>query len=174
MAVDELEAFHRAWELQAKNVVSVLQSLPAGGYDFRPDGGGRSLGELAWHLAEIDAYCSTIVETGRFDPSVKIPNLERPRTIEPLAAGFERVHADAVARLGGLKAADLDRQVAFFGDRPMPIRMVLWGATVNHSIHHLGQLVLMTRLAGGTPPGLYGPNREASAAMRAAAAAQRG
>jgi len=36
-------------------------------------------------------------------------------------------------------------------------------------IHHRGQLVMMCRLAGGTPPGIYGPNREEMAAMRAKA-----
>jgi len=35
-----------------------------------------------------------------------------------------------------------------------------------HEIHHRGQLSLMCRLAGGTPSGIYGPNREETAAMR--------
>ena len=38
-------------------------------------------------------------------------------------------------------------------------------STPRHGIHHRGQLSLMCRLAGG--PGLYGPNREKTAAMRA-------
>jgi uncharacterized damage-inducible protein DinB len=37
---------------------------------------------------------------------------------------------------------------------------------LSHLIHHRGQLVLMTRLAGGTPPGMYGPTREEMAAMK--------
>jgi uncharacterized damage-inducible protein DinB len=39
-------------------------------------------------------------------------------------------------------------------------------------VHHRGQLALMCRLAGGQAPGLYGPNREEMAAMRAKASAQ--
>src|SRR5438309_4142144 len=34
----------------------------------RPDAGGRSLGELAWHLAEADAYVSFGIEQGSFAP----------------------------------------------------------------------------------------------------------
>jgi len=33
---------------------------------FRPDQGGRSLGELAWHLAEGDAYMSFGIENRGF------------------------------------------------------------------------------------------------------------
>jgi uncharacterized damage-inducible protein DinB len=51
----------------------------------------------------------------------------------------------------------------------MTIRDILWNAMMSHGIHHRGQLTLMCRLAGGQAPGLYGPNREEMAAMRAAA-----
>ena len=37
---------------------------------------------------------------------------------------------------------------------------MLWSAILAHRVHHCGQLTLMCRLAGGQPPGLYGPNRE--------------
>jgi len=53
----------------------------------------------------------------------------------------------------------------------MSIRDILWGAVFAHGIHHRGQLSLMCRLAGGAAPGLYGPNREEMAAMRAGARA---
>jgi len=42
---------------------------------------------------------------------------------------------------------------------------------IAHGVHHRGQLTLMCRLAGGKAPGLYGPNREETAAMRASASA---
>jgi uncharacterized damage-inducible protein DinB len=37
-------------------------------------------------------------------------------------------------------------------------------------MHHRGQLALMSRMAGGVPPGLYGPNREEMEARKAKAA----
>ena len=98
----------------------------------------------------------------------KPPNIERPRTVEALAPGFERIHQDAVARIQKLKQEDLDRSIQFFGG-PMPIRDILWSMIIFHAIHHRGQLSLMCRLAGGQAPGLYGPNREETAAMRATA-----
>jgi uncharacterized damage-inducible protein DinB len=75
------------------------------------------------------------------------------------------VHQEAVVRLADMTEAQLDGEMPFT-DRRMPVRDILWGAILMHLIHHRGQLSLMCRLAGGTPPGIYGPNREEMAAMR--------
>lgn len=168
MPVDELEHFLNTWQREAENTTRLLRALPASQYDFRPDPGGRSLGELAWHLAEGDAYMSHGTDAGDFDMSAKPPNIERPRSVDALAPGYERVHNEAVARIRKLTSTDLDRSVPFFGG-PMPIRNILWDMLISHAVHHRGQLTLMCRLAGGQAPGLYGPNREDMAAMRQSA-----
>jgi hypothetical protein len=51
--------------------------------------------------------------------------MTRPRTIEELAPGFARIHADAVARVRKLKAEDLDRPIVFFNGQAMPVRDIL-------------------------------------------------
>ena len=169
MAVNELERFLSEWDKEAESTVKLLRALPPDQYDFRPDAGGRSLGELAWHLAEGDAYMTFCLELGNFSMAAKPPNIERPRTIGALAPGYELIHRDAVARIRKLKMEDLDRSVEFFGTAT-PIRDILWIMIMRHGIHHRGQLALMCRLAGGQAPGLYGPNREEMAAMQAGTA----
>jgi uncharacterized damage-inducible protein DinB len=170
MPLSELERFIATWDREAASTVKLLRALPASQYDFRPDAGGRSLGELAWHLAEGDGYMSYGIERGQFNMSDRPQNLERPKAVDGLAPGFERVHQDAVARIRKLTDADLDRVLPFFGMQ-LPIRAILWDMIILHGVHHRGQLALMCRLAGGEAPGLYGPNREETAAMRAAAPA---
>ena len=169
----ELETFLRVWDEEAKKTVALLQCLPEGSYDFRPDPSGRSLGEMAWHLAEGDAYMSFFVERRAFDMGgARPPGIERPRAIAELAPGFERVHAEAVARIQKLSPADLGTQVRFFDGSERAIGSILWEGIVFHRIHHRAQLSLLCRLAGGVSPGMYGPNREQMAAMRAAQEAQ--
>ncbi len=168
MSMNELQMFLTAWDREAGSTLKLLRALPVTKYDFRPDAEGRSLGELAWHLAEADAYPSLVIATGQFNPGMRPPNIERPRKVEQLAPGFDRVHQEAVARLSALKPEDLDRSIPFITG-PTAIRDILWGAILAHGIHHRGQLSLMCRLAGGDVPALYGPNREETAAMRAAA-----
>jgi len=165
--MQELDRFLSTWDREAASTVQLLRILPVQKYEFRPDPKGRSLGELGWHLAELDAYVTHGVERGTFDLGAKPPNIERPRTIEALAPGYERIHREAVDRVRRLAPADLDRRLVFFDGSEMTVREILWGALLHHLIHHRGQLVLMCRLAGGVPPGLYGPNREAMEEFRA-------
>lgn len=169
MAINELDNFHQTWERETDSTLKLLRALPTSQYDFRPDAGGRSLGELAWHLAEGDAYMSFGIEQGHFDMTSKPPHIERPRTVEALAPAFEVVHRDAVARIRKLTPADLDRVLPFFGMQ-LSIRDILWNMIILHTAHHRGQLSLMCRLAGGAAPGLFGPNREEMAAMQKAVA----
>jgi uncharacterized damage-inducible protein DinB len=166
--INELDTFLCAWDREAERTLKLLRALPASQYDFRPDSGGRSLGELAWHLAEGDAYMSTGIEKGGFSMDMKPPNIERPRTVEALAPGYDRIHKEAVARVSKLTPTDLDRKIPFFTG-PVAIREILWDMIVAHGVHHRGQLTLLCRLAGGQAPGLYGPNREEMAALRAQA-----
>jgi uncharacterized damage-inducible protein DinB len=164
VSTNELNRFFATWDYETQGTVKLLRALPKDKYDFRPDADGRSLGELAWHLAEGDGYITQGIDTGVFFGDVKPEHMERPRTIEGLASGFDVVHRDAVARMKKLTPEDLDRNVNFFGT-PMAIREIIWSYIIHHGIHHRGQLSLLCRLAGGQPPGLYGPNREEMAAM---------
>jgi uncharacterized damage-inducible protein DinB len=164
---NELERFLAQWEHEAGNTQRVLESLPPTQYDYRPDTTGRSLGELAWHLAEIEAYMTHGIETGRFDMGMKPPGIERPREVGPLATGYRRVHDETVERVRRLKPGNLDRKLRFFDGGEKRVGDILWASLLLHQIHHRGQLVLLCRLAGGRPPGTFGPTREDMAALRA-------
>ena len=120
----ELDRFLAIWEYETQGTLKLLRALPKDKYDFRPDAQGRSLGELAWHLAEGDAYITQGIDIGVFFGSEKPAHIDRPTTVEALVPGFEVVHRDALARIKKLTVADLDRDVNFFGN-PMPIREVM-------------------------------------------------
>ena len=156
----ELQTFFLKWEHETKGTLSLLSSLPREHYDLRPDADGRSLGELAWHLAEVDAFVSLGVERREFKFSVKPPNIERPRTVEALAPAFEIVHLDAVDRVKRLESANLNEEIRYADGTMWTISDLLWRKLLLHSIHHRGQLTLLCRLAGGIPPALFGRTRE--------------
>ena len=156
----ELQTFFLQWEHETKGTLSLLNSLPPEHYDLRPDADGRSLGELAWHLAEVDAFVSLGVERREFKFDIKPPNIERPRTVEALAPRFEIVHLDAVARVKQLESTNLNEEIQYADGTMWTIGDLLWRKLLLHSIHHRGQLTLLCRLAGGIPPALFGRTRE--------------
>lgn len=165
---NDIQEFLTQWELETDGTLALMRSLPEDQYDFRPDAGGRSLGELAWHLAEVDAYVSLGIAQGGFVFNVKPPHIERPRTIDALAPGFRRVHEDAVVRIAQLDTTDLDREIRYADGELWSVRSLLWRKLLMHAVHHRGQLTLLCRLAGGVPPGLYGRTREETPVRRTA------
>ena len=108
-------------------------------------------------LSEIDGYISGASQWRSAQLQEAPPNMQRPREVRLLAPGYRRMHDDAVARLAGSPMRiwtgnGVRRPTDVRPRRPLaPILL--------HLVHHRGQLSLMCRLAGGTPPGIYGPNR---------------
>lgn len=170
MAGPKIELFVRTWEYEASQTVKLLESLTTASLEYRPDPKGRSIGEMAWHTSEVEAFMTAGIENGKLDPSNKPPGLDpRPKTVETLVPGYERVHRDAVARVMKLKDEDLDRSITFLDGSQVKIGDVLRFAVLHHTIHHRGQLMLLFRTSGGVPFGLYGPSREYTEVMQAKA-----
>lgn len=166
-AITEWTRFVEIWDAEAEKTVRLLESLPLDQYDFRPDPDGRSLGELAWHLVEVEHYWSGRVERDVLGKETKV-DLTRPHSITELALGYRRVHAASVALVRDLTHSDLDRRLkAFIIGEEASVRDWLWSGTLFHLLHHRGQLALLCRMAGGAPVGMYGPNRETMAQLRA-------
>ena len=164
----EIDTFRMVWNSEAENTVRLLESLPEDQYDFRPDPKGRSIGQMAWHLSEIDACLSYGVAERRFSYADEVPHLEkRPTEVSLLAPGYRRVHEASVRMLDKVDNRSLDEAIVFSDGRSMTIRDVLWTELLHHLIHHRGQLALLSRMAGGAPPGIYGPNREEMQVMMA-------
>jgi len=134
--INELERFRTVWDMEAHFTTQLLKSLPTDQYDFRPDPKGRSIGELAWHLSEIDACLSFGIAEHRFRLEDEPPNLKRPREIKLLAPGFRRIHEEAAARLANLRSEQLDESVTYFDGQQLTVRDVLWTQLLHHLIHH--------------------------------------
>ena len=165
---NELQEFSRQWEKETEGTIALLNALPRDGYDFRPDAGGRSIGELAWHLAELDAYVTLGIEQGAFEFPVKPPHIERPKSVASLAPAFRLVHEDALARVARLQPGDWDRRITYADSESWTIGDLLTRKLLLHAMHHRGQLTVLCRLAGGVPPGLFGRRREEAGARQPA------
>jgi len=154
---NEVEQFIELWEHESGLTRALLGTVPKDKYDFRPYPEGRSMGELAWHLAELEAIFSSMAR----DRSFKKPEgLVRPRTVPEIVSGYERIHRESVERVRVLRPAELDLEFPFIGGRSISVRNVLRFPLLHHLIHHRGQAMMMIRMVGGVPARVYGPNRE--------------
>ena len=87
--MNPVETFFAAWDREAQKTVEMLKMLPAGQYDFRPDTAGRSIGELAWHLAELDEAAELCREALELESETH-PNERRgPRGSRPRGSTLE-------------------------------------------------------------------------------------
>jgi len=98
----EIDTFRSTWEGESQKTIRVMEALPTDQYDFRPDPKGRSLGEMAWHLSEIDGCLSYGVVERRFDLNDSLPELARlaRRGARACRTRIERArHFDALAEI---------------------------------------------------------------------------
>src|SRR2546425_13247261 len=114
---NEIDRLGSVWNLEAEKTIRLLEALPPSQYDFRPDPKDRSIGEMAWHLSEIEGYTSYGITKGNITFQEAPPNIQRPREVRLLAPGYRRIHEEAVARLAGITDEQLDQEIGFVGQR---------------------------------------------------------
>ncbi|BBH24302.1 hypothetical protein Back11_56470 [Paenibacillus baekrokdamisoli] len=161
-----IDEFVEDWSREEEATLKVLkvltdQSLKQAVSDTQP----RTLGDLGWHL--VGALGAILGSTGlQFEgPDYKHPT---PSNASHIVESY-RVMSSAV--VDALKQQWTDTQLSenllLFGSMNMTYGGVL-NMVIRHQIHHRGQMTILIRQAGLVPPGVYGPNEEEGAAMRAA------
>jgi uncharacterized damage-inducible protein DinB len=152
------------FEHEAATTRKFLERVPADKLAWRPHAKSHTIGELARHIAQLPG---AIVQMLTADQGV-IPD---EKTLFPQPAGVQEIldaHDQSVATVRKILPTLTDEQLqtnwtAIVGGRPvatMPKGMVLRVLTMNHWIHHRGQLGVHLRLAGAKVPQSYGPTAD--------------
>ena len=140
----------------------ILERVPADKLAWKPHAKSRSLGELAWHIANIPGMARRIATTDEFTPG-RGPKTE-VTSAEQIREAFEKNLRDAEEVLGSLdeeKASGTWSLVAngktiFGAPRKAMFRRLL----LNHLYHHRGQLSVYLRLVETPVPMVYGPTAD--------------
>jgi uncharacterized damage-inducible protein DinB len=156
-----IDSFLATWAYEAEGTQKLLDSLTDAslGTSAVPD--GRTIGRLAWHIAQ------TIPEMmGHTGLQVTGPGEHEPVPAHAadIASGYRTAAAALVAQLREQWTdASLQQTDIMYGE-PWTRAMTL-NALVAHQIHHRGQLTILMRIAGLRVHGIYGPAREDWASM---------
>jgi uncharacterized damage-inducible protein DinB len=131
--------------------------------DWKPHERSQSLGQLAYHVANIPRALGEMSLLTDFDVSFVVP---RPSI--PNRADLLKVHDESVARarevLNGMKDADLSLPWRMMHGTTeiaaMPRGVFLRSILFNHWYHHRGQLTVYLRETGSKVPAIYGASAD--------------
>jgi len=161
-----IEDFIVDWNLESGLTMKVLEALTDESLKQTvSEAQQRTLGELAWHLVG-----AIPVLLGAGGLQIDAPSYETP-TPTSAAEIADRYRRMSEVAMTALKEQWTDGKLAeglsLFGFIDTTYSGLL-SLVVKHQIHHRGQMTILMRQAGVVPPGVYGPNEEESAALRAA------
>jgi len=161
-----LETGLRALNNEHRITRKVIEAIPLDKGDYRPDEISKTALDVAWHLAGAEMFFLDSIVAGEFNP----PRGGRPdsmRTSADIASWYAKAFEERVARLAQLSTAQLLKVVDFRGMFQLPAVMFIQ-LSMNHAIHHRGQLSTYFRAMGAKVPSIYGESYDDAQARKAA------
>jgi uncharacterized damage-inducible protein DinB len=146
---------------------SVIEAIPNSNQDYRPDPNSKTAMELAWHVVAAEQRFYSGIVAGAFD-FTPIHRPENVKTPEHIGQWFGDSFARNVEQISHLSGEHLIRAIDFRGILQLPAIAFLT-VSLNHSIHHRGQLTTYLRAMGGKVPAIYGESYDTAAAKTAKA-----
>ena len=151
-------------EVKAESIATrkCLERIPESVYDFKPHEKSMAMGYLVLLVAEIPKWISSIVEYSEIDfATYKHSELS---TTAALLADYEANLKGAESALAKSRDEILDRQIFYLKNAGKELfqspKLESIGSTINHWVHHRGQLTVYMRLNNIAVPSIYGPSAD--------------
>ena len=151
----------RELEAEATATRKCLQVIPENLFDWKPHERSMKLGELSLLVAEMPKWIQVMIEESEVDFAT-VEHFQAKNTAE-LVQHFDENLAGAKNALQNItdetlaKSFDLKNQGQVVYSSP---KKEFIGQTINHLIHHRGQLTVFMRLNDLPVPAIYGPSAD--------------
>jgi len=154
-------------EREHETTKKVIAAIPQNQLDFKLGEKGRTMRELAWHLAASEAWFGEGIASRDFSgaEAVMPPNA----SVADLSAFYAKEVPAKIAKVKKLTGEQSLEIINFFGVMQVP-NFTLIGFWNNHSIHHRGQLAAYLRAVNAHVPSIYGGSADEPFPMPAASA----
>ena len=154
-------AFLKEIESESAATRKCLERIPETLFEYQPHPKSMKMGYLTLLVAEIPLWIKYMVEAGEID-FVTFPHFD-PKTTQELVNHFEENLEGAKAALQNVSDDELQKsftlkangQVIYTAPKIQDI-----GTTINHWVHHRGQLTVYMRLNDIAVPSIYGPSAD--------------
>ena len=156
-----LDEFRRELESEARATRECLQNVPMDKPDWKPHDKSMQLGYLAILTADIPRWIQFMIEHGTID--LKTFGQKNPQDADELVALFDANLKAADKALDSISDADLTREFQLKNDGQLLFASPLGetiSQSINHMVHHRGQLTVYLRLNDETVPSIYGPSAD--------------
>ena len=157
-----MEGIEREYETTKK----VIAASPQNQLDFKLGEKGRTMRELAWHLAASEAWFGEGIASRDFSGSEAA--MPPKATVADLTSFYTKEVPAKIAKVKQLSGEQLLQIINFFGVMQVP-NFTLIGFWNNHSIHHRGQLAAYLRAVNAHVPSIYGGSADEPFQMPASA-----
>ncbi|CAF3780210.1 unnamed protein product [Rotaria sp. Silwood1] len=162
MAINE--AMLAEMQHEAVSTRKTLERIPEDKFSWKPHEKSMTLGRLAGHTAEINAWMNHTINKDVLDFSKEEYKSFEPKTTAELLKFYDDTYNEAVEIL---KTASDEQMMQMWTLRngetiymTMPKVAVLRGFIMSHLIHHRAQLGVYLRMLDIPVPSVYGPSAD--------------
>ena len=155
------KAFAHELEAETWSTRKCLERIPMELSGYKPHEKSMELGYLALLVAEIPLWISHIIKK----PEIDFATFQhyKPQTTDDLVDHFNANVEEAKSALLGVKEGELaetfylktNGQVLLSSTKQEQVE-----STINHMVHHRGQLTIYMRLNNIAVPSIYGPSAD--------------
>ena len=153
--------FLKELESEARASRNCLERIPESLFGWKPHEKSMTMGYLALLVAEIPKWIAHTIEKSEINFAT-FTHIQ-PRTTADLVKHFEENMKEAKAALE--KASDQDLFETFYLKNQDTVLLSMpkkesVGQSINHLVHHRGQLTIYMRLNNIPVPSIYGPSAD--------------
>jgi len=154
-------AFINEIETEAAATRKCLERIPETLFEYKPHPKSMNMGYLALLVAEIPLWIKYMVEAGEID-FVTFPHLNA-KTNQELVDHLEQNLEGAKKALQNVSDEDLQNTFTLKANGKVMYtapKIKDIGTTINHWVHHRGQLTVYMRMNDIAVPSIYGPSAD--------------
>lgn len=148
-------------EGEAKATRKCLERIPESLFSWKPHEKSMNLGYLSLLVAEIPLWIAIMVETGEIDYATF--KHVQPATTQELVDHHDANMEAARRALTNVSNEELDGKFSLkYNGQELFSSSKKWNvsSTINHLVHHRGQLTVYMRLNDIPVPSIYGPSAD--------------
>ena len=156
------ESFIKEIEQESRSAREMLKRIPAETFDWKPHEKSMSMKRLAGLVADMFGWFQFEIDADELD-FAKGYEMPDPKTTQELVDFFEKRLSDGLTSLRGADDAKFsERWKLRRGDDIFmeTSKLDIVRTTINHMVHHRGQLSVFMRLRDIPVPSIYGPTAD--------------